>query len=137
MADTPNVRIGTAEREQALADLSRHFTAGRLSVTEFDERSASVAAATTRAELSTAFADLPPLVPRGAPPPATGRRGWDWRASLTALTPIVAVALFFTLHDWWYFLLIPAVPAVLKAGRAALPPARPPARGGQGEVESK
>jgi hypothetical protein len=123
MAEFPDVRVGTTEREQASADLARHFSAGRLSVAEFDERSAKVAAATTRGELTAVFADLPPLVPEGAPPPHPGGgRSWDWRVAAIAATPIIAVVLFFTLHSWLFFLLIPAVPAVLQAGRRALPP---------------
>ncbi|MBM4487214.1 DUF1707 domain-containing protein, partial [Rhodococcus hoagii] len=48
MSDVPEIRIGTAEREQALAALSQHFSDGRLTVVEFDERSGRIAAATTR-----------------------------------------------------------------------------------------
>jgi hypothetical protein len=121
MAEYPDVRIGTAEREHASNDLARHFSAGRLSVAEFDERSGQVAAATTRGDLAAVFADLPPLVPEGASPQPRKRGGWDWRAGTVALTPFLAVVLFLTLHSWLFFLLIPAVPAVLEAGRRALP----------------
>lgn len=88
MADVPDIRIGTAEREQALDLLSEHFAAGRLTVTEFDERSGIVSAATTRSELVPVFADLPgnyqapgtaPLS-MVTPPDAPAERGFnpDW-----------------------------------------------------------
>jgi hypothetical protein len=118
MGEFGDVRIGTAERERALDDLTRHFSAGRLSMAEFDERSGHVAAATTRGELARIFADLPRLTPQASPPQAKRQGGsWDWRAATIAITPIVAVVLFFTLHSWLFFLLIPAVPAVLEAGK--------------------
>lgn len=121
MAEFPDVRIGTAEREHALSDLSRHFSAGRLSVAEFDERSGQIAAATTRGHLSEVFSDLPPLVPEGAAPQPRRRGSWDWRAGTIALTPVLSIVLLVTLHNWLYLLLIPAVPAILEAGRRAIP----------------
>lgn len=121
MAEFPEVRIGTAERERALEDLSHHFSAGRLSMVEFDERSAAIAAATTRRELTAVFADLPTLAPEAAEPPKNPAGSWDWRAAAIAVAPILAVALFFIFHQWLFFLLIPAVPAVLGAAKRVLP----------------
>jgi Domain of unknown function (DUF1707) len=121
MAEFPDVRVGTTERERALDDLARHFSAGRLSVTEFNDRSGQVAAATTRNELAEVLADLPPLIPEGAPPKPIRRRRWDWRAGMMALTPVVSIVLTLSLHSWLYLLLIPAVPAALETGRRALP----------------
>ncbi len=65
------VRIGDAEREQALTALGEHFAAGRLSKEEFDERGAAAWSAKTSADLAPLFADLPSLAP---PPPARSRR---------------------------------------------------------------
>ena len=59
MAENPDVRIGTAEREQALSNLSQHLSDGRVALPEFDERSAVVSSAVTRGELDSVFTDLP------------------------------------------------------------------------------
>jgi hypothetical protein len=59
MAELPEIRIGTAEREEAVALLGEHFSAGRLSLVEFDDRVALAAQAVTRADLVPLFSDLP------------------------------------------------------------------------------
>lgn len=119
MAEVPEIRIGTAERERALADLGTHFEAGRLSVAELDERSKAVATATTHGELVPLFADLPSLEPDPSPEPPKTRRVGDWRGASTIVTPLIALVLFFTLGSWVWFLLIPAVPLLLEAARRA------------------
>lgn len=116
MGDEPEIRVGTAEREDALSRLSEHFSAGRLSVAEFDERSAVVTAARTKGELEGVFADLPSAVPATAGSPATQSR-WDWLGAIIAVTPILAVVLFFVFDSWYWFLLVPAVPALIEGGR--------------------
>jgi cytochrome c-type biogenesis protein CcmH/NrfG len=116
MGDFPDVRIGTTERERALEDLAQHFSAGRLSVTEFDERSARIAAANTRSEVARVFADLPHLgASTQAVVPKKQAGSWDWYAGAIAATPIVAIVLYFTLHSWLVFLLILIVPAAIEA----------------------
>ncbi|QIS17962.1 DUF1707 SHOCT-like domain-containing protein [Nocardia terpenica] len=117
MAETPDVRIGTAEREEAMRRLSDHFTAGRLSVAEFDERSGFIAAAVTRGDLAKIFADLPEPVASAkvastasqapARPDQQGRP--ELRGAMMGLTVLGALVLFFTLHSWLWLLLIPAV----------------------------
>ncbi|MBO0853785.1 MAG: DUF1707 domain-containing protein [Nocardia sp.] len=121
MADSPDVRIGTAEREQALARLSDHFAEGRLSVGEFDERSATIAAAVTRADLAPVFVDLPATVPQQPPPerseaPAAppARRGNEIAGVVTGLAVLIALVLFFTTHTWLWLLLIPAAGIVTR-----------------------
>ncbi len=134
MADNPDVRVGTAEREQALSDLSRHFSDGRLTLPEFDERSAVVASANTRGQLDSVFTDLPspslnpsasaPLDLRESTRPAhtdehDGVDGWDWRKTAVAVTPIIALILFFVVdvaNNWLFFLLIPLVGALVYGG---------------------
>ncbi|MGF7124605.1 DUF1707 SHOCT-like domain-containing protein [Rhodococcus sp. AG1013] len=124
MADVPDIRIGTAEREQALDALTRHFSDGRLTVTEFDERSGRIAAATTRGQLDTLFADLPALTasaPATAPEPSGDSDDTPgWRNSVMAVIPFVALALFFLVpmdNSWLFFLLIPATAAILFGGK--------------------
>ncbi|WP_433606204.1 DUF1707 SHOCT-like domain-containing protein [Prescottella agglutinans] len=124
MSDLPEIRIGTAEREHALEALSRHFSDGRLTITEFDERSGQITAATTRGQLDKVFADLPALAP---PAPAKVSPEADetedeknWRNTVMAVIPFVALALFFLVpidHSWLFFLLIPATAAILFGGK--------------------
>ncbi|OZC78620.1 hypothetical protein CH251_02370 [Rhodococcus sp. 06-462-5] len=126
MSELPEIRIGTADREKALDALSLHFSEGRLTVPEFDERSATIASATTRGELDTVFVDLPaastpphtPARPEQSPAPAeTG--GIDWRAVVMPLVIFGSLALFFLTdfdNKWLFFLLIPLAGALLSAG---------------------
>ena len=66
----PSVRIGTPERDAAVAALDTHWHAGRLDPGEHERRTTLAKAARTRAELDALFADLPDRVaPR---PPAPG-----------------------------------------------------------------
>jgi hypothetical protein len=53
------VRVSDAERESAAARLKAHFTAGRLSHEELEERLDRTYAARSRRELRALFADLP------------------------------------------------------------------------------
>ncbi|MEU8897068.1 DUF1707 domain-containing protein [Nocardia sp. NPDC048505] len=115
MSEVPEVRIGTAEREQALQRLSEHFAAGRLSVAEFDERSAVVANARTRGELEPLFADLPAEQVELTKTPARDKSGFldEWSERVMAAVPIVAVILFFVTGSWLWFLAIPLCGALL------------------------
>jgi Domain of unknown function (DUF1707) len=73
----PEMRLGDADRDEAIARLSEHYAAGRLDKDEFDERSDAVWTAKTRGDLGPVFADLAPPVrqrPRGRGP--WGRRSW-------------------------------------------------------------
>lgn len=108
------IRIGTAEREDAMRLLSRQFSEGRLNPDEFSERSAAISAAITRADLAPVFADLPekPGVP------AVGDPARDWRSIVMALVPLVALA--FTIlvpHGWLAWLALPVVGMLLYGRR--------------------
>ena len=59
-----DLRIGDAERDDALQKLGEHLAAGRLSIEEHDERSSQIIAARTRGQLQAVFADLPGPHPR-------------------------------------------------------------------------
>ena len=54
-----DLRVSDADRDRALAELSEHFQAGRLTLEEFDERSGRALQARTARELSALFTDLP------------------------------------------------------------------------------
>ena len=59
MMQATDVRAADADREQVLAELQRHTTAGRLSMDEFSQRAAAVYASRTMGELAALTADLP------------------------------------------------------------------------------
>jgi hypothetical protein len=92
---SPELRIGTAERERAAADLSEHLAAGRLTTEEFDQRVRRAYAARTAAELEPLFRDLPDL----SPAPAPRRR--------VELRPLLAVLLVAATVAWVAFVRVP------------------------------
>jgi hypothetical protein len=139
--NSPDVRrLSNADRDQAVALLRQHYSEGRLTEPEFGERAQSVRSAVTRGDLTPLFADLPPLAatataqpapfgspdstPAYAPPtqtpaPTDGRT----RATIMAVIPFVALALFFITGNlggwgwsWIWFLLIPAAGAIVYGG---------------------
>jgi uncharacterized protein DUF1707 len=69
-----DIRVSDAERDQAIAELSDHFQAGRLTQDEFDDRSGRALQARTGTDLGGLFTDLPPrrpvIAPQGAFPEA-------------------------------------------------------------------
>lgn len=153
MSDDDQVRIGTAEREQALSALADHHAAGRLDADEYEDRRGRANDAVTRGDLSALFTDLPggkpalgatsspspasaPTSSASAPVPmnrderraqrradrANGMRGgqqYRWRG-VVALSPFVALALFFLTDSWLWFLLVPVSGIIVgMAGRDA------------------
>jgi hypothetical protein len=72
----PALRIGDAEREDAVNALGEHFATGRLSREEYDDRAEAVLRARTAQEVAPLFGDLPaphPMVLTGAPWGAASR----------------------------------------------------------------
>jgi DUF1707 SHOCT-like domain len=66
------IRVSDADRDQAIAELSEHFQAGRLTQEEFEERSGQALQARTGNDLAALFTDLPgrgtvPGPPAGGP----------------------------------------------------------------------
>ncbi|GAB0104044.1 hypothetical protein JMUB6875_30180 [Nocardia sp. JMUB6875] len=118
MAEPPEIRIGTAEREDAMKRLSDHFAAGRLSVAEFDERSGIVAAALTRGDLDQVFTDLPlPVAEKTVPAQRESRFGSQWQERAMPVITILCVIIAIVSHQWWVFLLIPLAGAALFGSR--------------------
>ena len=137
-ADEVPLRIGTTERTSAMKALDEHLAAGRLGVEEYADRSAVAAGATVASELRALFTDLPAphpdlggnpsvdLMKPAAAVPAVRADGTvatrsqafleTWGGRAVAITPIVALALFFITGQWWFFLLIPAVGALVYGG---------------------
>jgi hypothetical protein len=130
------LRIGTAERTAAMKALDEHLSEGRLGVEEYADRTAKAANAVVASEIAELFTDLPephPQLPGTAaqPPltaplpvaPAAGEvapkkdgflEGWGPR--LATITPVVAVLLFFITKQWYFFLLIPVMGALVYGG---------------------
>ena len=127
MGEEPEVRIGTAERERALEDLAEHYSAGRLTLAEFEERTEVVMEARYQRDLDTVFVDLPrphqpvplleplPEPPPGLPAPA-GAGTARWKTTVMALTPFVALVAFVSVKHWVVFLMVPVVAILLFAG---------------------
>jgi hypothetical protein len=131
------LRIGNAERTAAMKALDEHLAAGRLTVEEYADRSATAANAMVAAELAALFVDLPEPHPQlpgtpAAPPstaplPVTAPPGEvapparsaleSWGPRIVAVAPIVAVALFLLTRQWVFFLLIPLAGAFFYGGR--------------------
>ncbi|WOP19114.1 DUF1707 domain-containing protein [Raineyella sp. LH-20] len=59
----PLPRIGDAERQAAVDELSEHYVAGRLDEAEFNQRMDTALQARTIADLVPLFTDLPPINP--------------------------------------------------------------------------
>ena len=60
-------RIGDTERQKAMDDLGKHFAAGRLDITEYDNRLTNVAEATMMSDLIPIFSDLPAITDANTP----------------------------------------------------------------------
>jgi hypothetical protein len=63
-----DLRVSDADRDRALAALSEHYQAGRLTLEEFEERSEQTLKSKTARELAGLFTDLPTTTQVVAPP---------------------------------------------------------------------
>ena len=132
MAEDDDLRIGSQERDEALAALASHHEAGRLDAFEYEDRRGRAVDAVTRSDLTALFADLPeprpvclahpPAEPgRAAAPPARAAspappvRGGRVGRTLVSLSPFIAIAAFFLTRSWLAFLLIPVIAIIAKA----------------------
>ncbi|WP_157574002.1 DUF1707 SHOCT-like domain-containing protein [Nocardia jejuensis] len=109
MSETPDARVGDNEREHALQELSQHFSVGRLTAAEFEERSTRVWTAGTHRQLAETFVDLPAspvLVPGSA------RVHWPAMAVRAGAVVIFAVEFWLSLDNPAWLLLLGAVPVV-------------------------
>ncbi|MDQ3788548.1 MAG: DUF1707 domain-containing protein [Actinomycetota bacterium] len=73
VTDSDELRIGTVEREDAVRLLGEHMSEGRLSLEEYEERTAAALEARTRGDLKPLFKDLPAPYPAFMTPPAPYR----------------------------------------------------------------
>ena len=123
--ENPDIRVGDAERSEALEQLSQHFVNGVLAPDEF-ERTAEAAQARTRGEIAVLFQDLPALTP-GADAPATNQeaeledmlsRGRKVQVADAVIWSVAMIAFFLGLFlfDWGYFWLAPVIGAFASMG---------------------
>lgn len=71
MTESPETRIGTAERNDADSMLRQHLLAGRLTEGEYETRAEAARGAWTQHDLNVIFADLPD------PKPSQQLSGWE------------------------------------------------------------
>ena len=90
------VRIGDAERDEALDKLGEHFAAGRLTREEFDERSETAIGARFDSDLEPLFRDLPKAQPttvaRRARPQGAAVARAGLSATVLLLVPLLVLA---------------------------------------------
>jgi hypothetical protein len=103
-------RVSDADRDVALAELTLHFEAGRLTSEELDERTGRILTARTGTELETQLTDLP-ILGATAPAPAdypTARPVSHLAPGLLAVVMVAAIAVVLALsaghahgvHTW-------------------------------------
>jgi hypothetical protein len=96
------LRVSDADRDRAIAELSEHFQAGRLTTDEFEDRTGQALKARTAGDLAELFTDLPrkpvPMAGLG-PQPAMGpglalppASSAPARAGQVPVVPLVIVA---------------------------------------------
>ncbi|MFC9690791.1 DUF1707 domain-containing protein [Kribbella sp. NPDC056951] len=104
MSDEGPMRIGDAEREEAVRRLGEHYEAGRLTAEEHGERVEAALRARTGDELAAIFGDLPTDrerppheartgAPGGRGPRGQGRPGWAGRGPFGRIPVPLLVAL--------------------------------------------
>ena len=113
------MRVSDADRDAALAELSEHFQAGRLTAAEFDDRAGRALAARTWGELRDLQRDLPGSLPSpDASPEQPSRRP----AVLPAAVLVgIGIAIVLTAGGWGFWLFLGAA---LFIARRVIPCAR-------------
>ena len=76
------LRVSDADRDRAIAELSEHYQAGRLTVDELEDRTGRALQARTAGELAELFTDLP-----GRPATMTSTVGVTGTTGVTAASP--------------------------------------------------
>lgn len=85
-----DLRVSDADRDRALAELSKAYQAGRITSEELDERSSQALTARTGRQLRVPLADLPVVRTPAAPPRARSpQRHFPW---VTVGASLLAVA---------------------------------------------
>jgi Flp pilus assembly protein TadB len=108
----PDMRVSDAERAAVADRLAKHYADGRLDQAEFDRRMDQAMRATTQADLSGLFVDLPGTEPVQAPPRRRDRRP-TIRFLFLVLVVVLAAALGQALVRPYTFWLVIALFVVL------------------------
>ena len=96
-----SMRVSDADRDRAIAELSEHYQAGRLTTEEFEDRTGRALQARTTADLADLFTDLPrrqaPMTGATATSaastaPASPARAWPARVPVAPVTILAVVA---------------------------------------------
>lgn len=105
------LRVGDAERAEAQERLATHAADGRLTVEEYQERSAQATQARTRSELAAVFRDLPGSASSVERRPSTGTSRVEHSLAITGPSALLAFFICgFLFHGWawaWIFFLLP------------------------------
>jgi Domain of unknown function (DUF1707) len=124
-----SMRVSDADRDQAIAELSEHYQAGRLTTEEFEDRSGRALQARTTADLADLFTDLPRRqAPTTTGPtatstaPANSTRAWPARVPVAPVTILAIVAVLALLsghlfHIAWVPVVAIIVVRLLAGGR--------------------
>jgi hypothetical protein len=91
-----SLRVSDADRDRAIAELSEHYQAGRLTTEEFEDRTGRALAARTSADLAALFTDLPrrqaPVTSAAASAPVSPGRSWPARVPVVPVVILAVVA---------------------------------------------
>jgi hypothetical protein len=96
--DNPSgsLRVSDADRDRAIAELSEHYQAGRLTTEELEDRTGRAIQARTAADLAALFTDLPrrqaPVTSAAPSAPVSPGRPWPARLPVTPVAILAVVA---------------------------------------------
>jgi hypothetical protein len=112
-----SLRVSDADRDRAIAELSEHFQAGRLTADELDDRTGRALAARTAADLAALFSDLPrqqATPPAAAPAPVGAGSGLAVRPPVApiAIVAIIVAAAIISGHPG-LIVLVPVVALII------------------------
>ena len=127
-----SLRVSDADRDRAIAELSEHYQAGRLTTEEFEDRTGRALQARTTADLAALFTDLPrreaPMTGATATSaastaPASPAKSWPARvpvAPVTIFAVVVVLALLggHLFHIAWVPVVAIIVVRLLAGGRS-------------------
>jgi len=127
-----SLRVSDADRDRAIAELSEHYQAGRLTTEEFEDRTGRALQARTTADLADLFTDLPrrqaPMTGATAtsaarPSPASPARAWPARVPVAPVAILAVVAVLALLsghlfHIAWVPVVAIIVVRLLAGGRS-------------------
>ena len=130
-----SLRVSDADRDRAIAELSEHYQAGRLTTEEFEDRTGRALQARTTADLADLFTDLPrrqaPAAGASAPnavpgtartTPASTSGAWPARVPVAPVAILAVVAVLALLsghlfHIAWVPVVAIIVVRLLAGGR--------------------